>query len=132
MNMKNILLFLLISLSINQVVFGQADNNPTVKMLFITLHEEHLEITLPHDHKIVEICPRPEKSLVALEANETNMIGQAFVIVYDLLGNKVYARECILEEGTCTKINLEHIQKGLYFMHLSNPSNSLTRKIILE
>jgi hypothetical protein len=129
--MKNILILLIINLFIHQLSAQNIDSN--IKTLLTSNQlKANLMQTLIEEGKFIEICSRPEKELMALESNETNITGIAHLIVYDLLGNKIYITECMFTDGKCTKIDLEHIKNGVYFLHLSNPSNSITRKIILD
>jgi hypothetical protein len=122
----NISAFLLINVAFGQTVESQ------FKYILTSMNDGQKVHILPHTNKVIEICPKPEKTLVALEANETNIIGPAFLYIYDLLGNRIYNQSCHFEVGACEKINLSHLQKGVYFLHVSNHTTSITRKIILE
>ncbi|MBA3898964.1 MAG: T9SS type A sorting domain-containing protein [Bacteroidetes bacterium] len=128
--MKRILPLIFICFCINQV-FAQADD-PAIIMLLTSIQKESIIHILPTNDKTIEICPRPDKSLVALGIYETHILGKAFVIIYDVIGNTVFSQNCLLEDGCCATIDMSHIQKGVYFLHLSNEANSMTRKIILE
>jgi hypothetical protein len=112
----------------------QAQEIQSVSKIFMTGYNEEKSSSVVNDtcEKFMEICSRPEKSLTALEYNEFNISGSAWIFVYDMLGNVIFNQRCALVPGECEKINMKHLINGVYFLHITNGSTSITRKVVLD
>lgn len=76
------------------------------------------------------IYPNPSSGFMNLEFNST-IIEAKELIVYDQLGNKVYTSS--LEIGEIQKrLDLSHLNAGIYFLNLYGSNGVNTQKIIIE
>jgi hypothetical protein len=112
-------------------LLAQSFNKVPKPMLTSYFEEEKGSVKISNE-KIIEICSRPEKSLAALETNEYNISGSAWIFVYDLLGNVIHNQRCNLEAGICEKVNMKNLSTGVYFLHITNGSLSITRKLVMD
>jgi len=79
------------------------------------------EIT-SHDFKI---APNPVKTILELKTNNTDKISE--LVIFDILGKKVYTKEI---NNLIETIDVSHLKQGIYLLKVSNGNSSQTKKFI--
>jgi hypothetical protein len=79
-----------------------------------------------------EIFPNPAKEMASLKVNSL-VSSQASVFIYNALGNVVYHKEVLMNEGK-NKIDLsvEDLSPGIYFACLKSGGTSQSKKLIIN
>jgi uncharacterized delta-60 repeat protein len=76
----------------------------------------------------ITIYPNPSSGIVHFETN--NLIDEKFsVLLYNTLGQKVYEKKDLVEDGN---INLSSLAKGIYFVTFSNDTKTITKTLLIK
>jgi len=76
---------------------------------------------------IVNLYPNPTDSVVNIELPES--ITEASLIMYDLLGKKVYQTQLL---NSNTELKIGHLVSGIYLTHIIMDNKIITKRIIKE
>ena len=112
-------------------LFNNSDHIPVTMELEIVTNYSVNELsdkTLSFD-----FYPNPTNDIVNLRFYQDN-IGKANIVLFNTLGQMVYSEELMVSESLSEhSINIENLQKGLYFLKITN-ADGLTKtvKIVKE
>ena len=73
----------------------------------------------------VSIYPNPSNGIINIELDENT---DQLIQINDILGKSIYRNNI---NGN-SSLNLEQLNKGIYFVTISNKENSNTTKLIIE
>lgn len=76
----------------------------------------------------IKVYPNPNGGEFTIEL--TNVDSGSAIVVYNLLGEKII--QFIFQQNIDQKINLEGIEKGIYFIGVSDGKNRLMRKMVVR
>ena len=94
---------------------------------------EHIEINNDSlTDKSIKICTGTEVAAIDIDSEEVFITGNAWVYIYDLLGNIIISKMFFLEKKDCLELHIKDHCKGVYFLQITNGSESHTRKIVIE
>ncbi|MCX6271936.1 MAG: T9SS type A sorting domain-containing protein, partial [Bacteroidetes bacterium] len=78
------------------------------------------------------LYPNPTTGTLNVEFNSA-VSGNTTIRVFDLTGRTVYSEIVESKEGLMTReLNLQQLQKGLYFVEISNSGQKLTEKLLIS
>tara|TARA_B100000809_G_scaffold252894_1_gene288186 strand:- start:603 stop:6143 length:5541 start_codon:yes stop_codon:yes gene_type:complete len=77
----------------------------------------------------ISIFPNPNKGLFTIDLG-TEMNGDVTIQVYNLLGEVVY-NEYKKDSNTAYKLNLQHVDKGIYYVSIKSEKSFITKKIMI-
>jgi hypothetical protein len=71
------------------------------------------------------------------DRQETQFLNVAFsgnlnIYMYDLLGNIIFYEKKFFEPGQCREIQLIQNRQGIFFLHITNGLESITKKIVIQ
>jgi len=86
-----------------------------------------LDVKDPISQKF-NLYPNPATNVVNISANELIPIKQ--VTVYDVAGNKV--QSFVLNNEAETHLNVEHLAKGSYILHIQTSEGTAVKKLVIK
>ncbi|HPR61658.1 MAG TPA: T9SS type A sorting domain-containing protein, partial [Prolixibacteraceae bacterium] len=95
----------------------------------VTINKSVLELSSSNDlQKMIKVFPNPNNGTFVLEIK--NFDETAKVYIYSILGSVVY--ENVVREQSLLEIDIQHLNKGLYFVKVIDGNQSLTNKMIVN
>ena len=112
-------------------LFNNSDHLPVMMELEIVTNYGVNELT--NNTLSFDLYPNPANDIINLRFYQDN-IGKANILLFNTLGQMVYSEELMVSESLSEhSINIENLQKGLYFLKITN-ADGLTKtvKIVKE
>lgn len=84
------------------------------------------------DSKLLQIYPNPSDGVFTVQINSLNNTLYELSIV-DLLGKELYKETINCNAGSTTqKLNLQHLEKGIYLVHVRKGESTITKKLFIK
>ena len=117
---EKLLYFFILFLILTILVKAQVNEVSTSHLKkIITEHIEFNNDSLTD--KSIKICTGTEQA-VDIYSEEVFITGNAWVYIYDLLGNIIISKMCVLEKKDCLELHIKDHCKGVYFLQITNGS----------
>lgn len=120
-----------VSQEVADALFNNSDHLPITMELEISTNYGVNELNV--NELSYDLFPNPTSDIVNLRFYQDN-IGKANILLFNTLGQIVYSEDVIVSENLSEHvIEMENIQKGLYFLKITNADGlSKTVKIVKE
>jgi hypothetical protein len=105
-----------------------SDGNDVSETSVVKINVFNLVGIIKSDDNAFSITPNPFKNELTIKFNSENEKGS--LSVYNISGEKIYASE--FNEAKLIQIDLSELPAGLYFVHLTNQQNTITKKIVKQ
>ena len=120
-----------VSQEVADALYNNSDHIPVTMELEITTNYGVNELNV--NELSYDLFPNPTSDIVNLRFYQDN-IGKANILLFNTLGQMVYSEDVIVSESMSEHvIDIENLQKGLYFLKITNADGlSKTVKIVKE
>jgi len=120
-----------VSQEVADALFNNSDHLPITMELEVVTNYDVNELSV--NNLNVDIFPNPATDIINLRFYQNN-IGKANILLFNTLGQQVYSEEFFVSESLSEhSFNIENLQKGLYFLKVTNADGlTNTLKIIKE
>jgi len=106
-----------VSSAVANALFYNSDHLPVTMKLVVA---NDLDVNELNDNTLCyDIYPNPAKDKINIRFYQENF-GKANINIFNSLGQIVYSDEIIAEGVEETVINIENLQKGMYFLRITN------------
>jgi hypothetical protein len=80
----------------------------------------------------IPIYQGTESKTIIINNEDIPFLGNVNLYLYNLLGNIVMKKQRIVINAQSIELDLSQLSKGVYFLHITNGIESITKKIILD
>ena len=120
-----------VSQAVADALYGNSDHIPVTMKLVYTGHYDVNELNI--NNLSFDIFPNPANNKINIRFYQDNF-GQANLLLFNTLGQTVYSEKISVSDGMSEHvIPVDNLQKGLYFLKISNADGlTETVKIVIE
>lgn len=120
-----------VSQEVADALFNNSDHLPVTMELEVCMNYGVNELI--NSNLNFDLFPNPTNNIINLRFYQDN-IGKANILLFNTLGQIVYSEEIFVSESLSEHvINVENLQKGLYFLRITNADGlAKTVKIVKE
>jgi hypothetical protein len=128
--MKKLKILILIAGFALQTGIAQTTHRVDVSIDQSNINECITNIDEPNEAKI-SVLPNPSSGIFLISPRESFFSGEVNIVVYDLMGKKIFSKQVNSLEGY-NRIDLSEVSKGYYIIRINAKNKSYSSQLIIK